>query len=80
MEPADVDYLRPEKEEKAMRNEQYDKNASLIESLEIRYNNVVQALKKIAEGDNYGICEERRSHIEKARLEANPTAKKCMEH
>jgi len=47
-------------------------------TLEIKLKNVNEALSKIKEG-NYGLCENCKGEISKERLEANPSAKKCLE-
>lgn len=59
--------------------EAYGENTAITNDLEIRYNNVARALKKIEEG-TYGICEIGDHEIEKDRLEANPAARTCKEH
>ncbi|MDD3032875.1 MAG: TraR/DksA C4-type zinc finger protein [Candidatus Pacebacteria bacterium] len=47
-------------------------------TLEIKLKNVNDALEKIKEG-TYGICENCKRPISQERLEANPSAKKCIE-
>lgn len=47
-------------------------------ALEIRLKNINDALEKIEEG-TYGICDNCKKPISKERLEANPSAKKCIE-
>ncbi|MDD4358775.1 MAG: TraR/DksA C4-type zinc finger protein [Candidatus Pacebacteria bacterium] len=47
-------------------------------ALEVRLKNVNEALKKIEEGV-YGVCENCNRPITVERLEANPSAKKCLD-
>ena len=50
-----------------------------MKELEIRYNEVKEALKRIEEG-TYGICRVSGEQIEPERLEANPAATTCIKH
>lgn len=59
--------------------EKYEENSAILKELEIRYNNVLLALKKIGEG-KYGICETGGEKIEDDRLDANPAARTCKKH
>ncbi|MCK5021870.1 MAG: TraR/DksA C4-type zinc finger protein [Candidatus Pacebacteria bacterium] len=59
--------------------EEFRERNAILTDLEIRFNNVKNALKKIDE-DNYGICKECGEDIEKERLEANPAAETCIKH
>ncbi len=59
--------------------EAYGENAAILNELEVRYNNVKRALKKIEKGE-YGICEISGESIEKERLKANPAARTCIKH
>ena len=59
--------------------EEYEERTAILKNLEIRYNNVLRALKKIEEG-TYGICEISGGQIEEERLMANPAARTCMKH
>lgn len=58
--------------------EMQDANATISE-LEVRFEEVNRALKKIDEG-TYGICEISGTEIEADRLEANPAARTCKAH
>ena len=49
-------------------------NQGIVNVLEVRYNNVKLALKKINE-NKFGICEISGEEIEKKRLDANPAAR-----
>jgi len=57
----------------------YEDNTAILKDLEIRYNNVLAALSRIAEG-TYGTCTEGGEMIEEARLVADPAAKTCLAH
>lgn len=59
--------------------EQYESNSAILNQLEIRLNDVKQALEKIKD-NKYGICEIGGEKIELDRLEANPAAKTCKKH
>ncbi len=57
--------------------ETYQTNLSLERDLELTLVNVKEALGKIEKGE-YSVCENCRSEIDEARLEAFPAAKHCM--
>ncbi|HJL55779.1 MAG: TraR/DksA C4-type zinc finger protein [Candidatus Pacebacteria bacterium] len=76
--PAKMDTLETDKNEVADRIEAFEKNTALVKELEIRYNNIKRALKKIDEG-KYGTCEDTGEQIPLARLEANPAARTCAD-
>lgn len=59
--------------------EQYQNNRAILNQLEIRLNDVKNALTKIESG-KYGICEVGGEEIEEDRLEANPAATTCKMH
>ncbi|MCE9643803.1 TraR/DksA family transcriptional regulator [Candidatus Parcubacteria bacterium] len=59
--------------------EEFGTNAGIVKQLEIRYNEIKEALKRIEEG-TYGVCRVSGEPIEEARLEANPAATTCMAH
>lgn len=65
--------------EAADKQEEYEENRAITETLEIRYNAIKRALEKIGDG-TYGICEISGEPIEEARLEANPAARTCEKH
>jgi len=71
--------LRADRNEAADKIEQFEENSAILKELEIRYNNVTSALKKIEEG-TYGVCEVSGAQIEEDRLEANPAARTCKKH
>jgi len=59
--------------------ESFGENAAVLNRLEARYNDIKSALEKIKEG-TYGKCEVGGENIPEERLEANPSAKTCIEH
>ncbi|PIQ92306.1 MAG: RNA polymerase-binding protein DksA [Parcubacteria group bacterium CG11_big_fil_rev_8_21_14_0_20_39_22] len=59
--------------------ESYEENTAILKQLEIRFNEVEKALKRIEE-DQYGICEVGGEEIEEERLKANPAATSCISH
>lgn len=65
--------------EAADKQEEYVENRAIVDNLEVRFNNITRALKKIEE-DTYGTCEISGHPIEEDRLHANPAARTCKEH
>ena len=59
--------------------EEFEERSAVLKELEIRFNNVKNALKRI-ETDQYGKCAVCGKEIETARLKANPAATTCIEH
>jgi RNA polymerase-binding transcription factor DksA len=59
--------------------EDYEGNTAILKQLEIRYNEVKQAIEAIEKG-TYGICSVCGKQIEDARLEALPSASTCIAH
>ena len=57
--------------------EEYSNNIGILEALEIRYQEILRALKKISDGE-YGICEKCNQEIDEKRLLANPSAITCV--
>ena len=58
---------------------EYESNTAVLKQLEMQYNDVKRALKKI-EDKTYGVCEVGGEEIEATRLEANPAARTCTKH
>lgn len=58
---------------------EYESNTAILKQLETQYNEVKQALERIASG-TYGICEISGETIEPERLKANPSARTCKKH
>ncbi len=79
--PADFGDDSADVNETADKIEEYETNTAILKELEIRYNDIKLALKKIGAG-TYGFCEvcEEPGPIEKDRLEANPAARTCKKH
>jgi RNA polymerase-binding transcription factor DksA len=59
--------------------EAYENNSAILKQLEIRFNELKAAQKRIEQG-TYGICEQCGQPIEEKRLNANPAATTCMAH
>ncbi|PIR40297.1 MAG: hypothetical protein COV33_00540 [Candidatus Zambryskibacteria bacterium CG10_big_fil_rev_8_21_14_0_10_34_34] len=59
--------------------EEFESNTAVLKELEIRYNDVKDALTKI-EKNEYGMCEVSGEEIEEERLIANPAARTCKAH
>lgn len=54
-------------------------NAAILADLEARYDVVIAALERIAEG-TYGVCQICKGDIEDQRIAADPAAGTCIEH
>ena len=78
-EPADFDADRADDSEKADSIEEFEENTAVLKELEIRYNDVKDALAKIEKGA-FGTCEISGEIIEEDRLIANPAARTCKKH
>jgi len=68
-----------DEDEVADEMENFNENESILERLKSIYRDVKIALGKIANG-TYGKCEVGGEKIPKKRLEANPSARSCVEH
>lgn len=77
--PENMDISEADRNEVADKIEEFRNNIAIEKDLEIRYEEVNLALKKIEE-NSYGICEVGGEEIEEDRLEANPAAKTCKAH
>jgi RNA polymerase-binding transcription factor DksA len=78
-EPADMNVDSADPNEVADNIEEYEENTAVLKDLEVKFNDIKDALAKIEKG-TYGICEISGEPIEKERLEANPAARTCMKH
>lgn len=78
-EPADLSTDNADESEAADKIEEYEGNTALLKELEIRYNEIKDALTKIENG-SYGFCEICNAPIEEDRLLANQAAKTCKAH
>ena len=76
---ADLNVLQADQNQRADVQEEYELNNTLLKDLEIRYNNVKDALSRIEDG-TYGVCSIGGEQIETDRLEANPAATTCKAH
>lgn len=65
--------------EHADKLEEFEEHQAVNDELEVRYNELKRALKKIEEG-TYGTCEISGEPIEADRLEVNPAARTCKAH
>ena len=68
-----------DRNEVADRIEGFETNKAIEEQLEIRIQEIREALTKIEEG-KYGSCDVCKGEIEEDRLGANPAAKTCKTH
>jgi RNA polymerase-binding transcription factor DksA len=78
-EPGDMNVHSADPNETADNIEEFEGNTAVLKELEIRYNDIKDALVKIENG-TYGICEVSGEPIEEDRLIANPTARTCKKH
>lgn len=77
--PEKMDISASDDNEVADNIEAYEENAAILKELEIRFNEIKEALKRIG-ANAYGTCEVCKKPVEKERLEANPAATTCKEH
>lgn len=77
--PPELDIMRADRNESADSIEGYEGNAAILNDLEIRYNEVKDALQRINDG-TFGYCKTCNEPIEEKRLQANPAATLCLKH
>ena len=77
--PTELDITVGDPNEVADKIESYEENTGILKNLEIRWNNIKNALTKIERG-TYGICEIGGEKIEDERLDANSAARTCIKH
>ena len=77
--PADMNVDSADPNETADNMEEYEENTAVLKELEIRYNDIKDALVKIEKG-TYGLCEICKAPIEEERLIANQAARTCKIH
>jgi len=77
--PTDMDADSADSGDVADEIESYEENTAVLKQLEIQYNEIKDALKRIEDG-KYGICEIGGEEIPEERLEANASARNCVEH
>lgn len=77
--PEKMDISPADDNEVADSIEAYEENTAILKQLEIRFNELKNALVRIEKG-TYGICEVGKEVIEAERLDANPAATTCIKH
>jgi RNA polymerase-binding transcription factor DksA len=77
--PEKTNPVGAEPEEIAEKMESLESDTAVLKQLEIKYNEVKEALTRIYDG-TFGHCIVCDKEIEEDRLEANPAAKTCKEH
>lgn len=77
--PTDIEADSADRLEVAESIDQFEENTAILKELEIQINDVKLALKKI-DDNSYGVCEVDGKPIPIKRLEANPSARTCIEH
>ena len=77
--PQDLDAEEPDLNLAADNVEAWNERNALVAALEPRYNNIVRALAKIADG-TFGTCEICNAPIEEKRLTVDPSARTCIAH
>lgn len=77
--PEKMDIQEADRNEAADRIEAFEENTAVLKELEIRFNHVSEALKRMDAG-TYGTCEVGGEAIAKERLFANPAAATCIDH
>jgi len=77
--PEKEEHVKSDRNEAADSIEGYEENTAILKQLEIRFNEVIEALNRIEKGV-YGVCEVSGEDIEEDRLEANPAARTCKAH
>ena len=74
--PAEQPLPEADENDLSDRAEDFEERTAILNTLEVRLNDIKKALEKI-EGGKYGVCEKCGKPIEEDRLEANPAAKTC---
>jgi len=69
----------PDPNDAADVSEEWIERRGILSQLETRYNNILDALKKIEDG-TFGYCEICNNPIEPERLAVNPSAQTCETH
>ncbi len=77
--PSALDNEKSDPNDVADSIENYEENTAILKELEIRYNDVKSALKRI-DSVTFGACEICKESIEEKRLIANPAATTCVKH
>lgn len=71
--------MEADENDMADHDEDFLEQAATLRPLDIRLDEINDALEKI-EKNNYGVCETCGEEIEEDRLEANPAARTCKKH
>lgn len=77
--PEKMDTTPADENEQADNIEAFEENTAVLKQLEIRFNEIKNALKRIDEG-RFGLCEKCEAEIEEERLDVNPSATTCKNH
>lgn len=77
--PSDMEADAADRLEVAESIDLFEENTAILKELETQFNDVKLALKKMEDG-KYGICEKDGKPIPVNRLEANPSARTCLDH
>ena len=77
--PSEASTAAPDPNDLGDRSEDWQEQRATLDQLETRYNNLIRARNKIANG-TFGVCEISGKLIEDDRLAANPAARTCKAH
>ncbi len=77
--PDEMEFPEADENDRADRFEDFEARSSMMNTLGLRLNNILKALKGLNK-DSFGKCEVCKKPIEVARLEANPAARTCKKH
>lgn len=78
-DPGDMTSREYDLNDQADKIEEFENRTAILKQLETQLVEVDNALEKIEKGE-YGKCEIGGEEISKERLEANPSARTCVEH
>lgn len=74
---SDTSETQPDDSDLDDRNEDFENDSAMTETLSLKLKDINDALLKIQNG-TYGICEVCQNQIEEERLQANPSARNCI--
>jgi RNA polymerase-binding transcription factor DksA len=77
--PAIMDVDKAEENETAEAIEEFEDHTAILKQLEIRFNEIREALSHIEKG-TFGLCSVCKNPVEADRLHANPAATTCKAH
>ncbi len=72
--PDELNVLETDENEVGDKFEEFENNSAVLKQLEIRYNEIKDALVRIENG-TFGVCESTGDQIPEDRLEVNPAAR-----